>query len=137
MRAIAFILGALLLAWGTAGFVSASQGLHEANIALEALIKAQQPPPSGGGFWGILYGIFKDTQQRKQLQQQLAQLKTTIAQLTAARGRSAGMGMLGLILLVGALLYPRRQEARPIPQVVEYHRRPRLQGPDRPRLPRH
>lgn len=133
MRAAAFILGALLLAWGTMGFVSASQGLHEANIALEALIKAQQSPPSGGGFWGILYSIFKETQQQKQTKEQLAQLKQTIGELTAARGRSAGMGVLGLVLLAGALLYPRRQVA----QYAE-DRRPQLQDPsDRPRLPGH
>ena len=114
MRAAAFILGALLLAWGTMGFVSATQGLHEANIALEALIKAQQNPPSGGGFWGTLYNLFKDTQQKKQLQEQLTQLKVTIEQLTIARGRSAGIGVLGAVLLAGALLYPRRQEIRAI-----------------------
>ena len=96
MRAAAFILGALLLAWGTMGFVSATQGLHEANIALEALIKAQQNPPSGGGFWGTLYNLFKDTQQKKQLQEQLTQLKVTIEQLTIARLGHRGDGARGI-----------------------------------------
>ena len=113
MRLIAFILGALLLAWGTMGFVSATQGLHEANIALEALIKAQQTPPGGGGFWGTLYSIFKDAQQQKQVKEQVVQLKAAIEQLTAARGSSAGVAVLGLVLLAGSFLYPRRQESRP------------------------
>ena len=114
MRLIAFSLGALLLAWGTMGCVSATQGLPEANIALEALIKAQQNPPSGGGFWGTLYNLFKDAQQQKQVKEQVVQLKAAIEQLTAARGRSAGIGVLGAVLLAGALLYPRRQEIRAI-----------------------
>ena len=113
MRLIAFILGALLLAWGTMGFVSATQGLHEANIALEALIKAQQTHPGGGGFWGTLYSIFRDAQQQKQAKEQVVQLKAAIEQLTAARGSSAGVAVLGLVLLAGSFLYPRRQESRP------------------------
>lgn len=135
MRLLAFVLGALLLAWGTMGFVSASQGLHEANIALEALIRAQQGTPPGGGFWGTLYRAFRDTQQKKQVQEQIVQLKVTIEKLSAARGKSAGIGVLGLVLLAGALFYPRR-ETRPMPR--HFEDRPQLQGPsDRPRLPRH